>query len=136
MLVTAPERRPDPSSCWPAGSAARSSRTASRPSLGSRLVVVVNTADDVERHGLLVSPDHDTVMYTLAGIANREWGWGIEGETFAAAAMLERYGEEDVVPARGSRPRDAHRPDGAAAAVATDRRTSPGRSSGRWGSRR
>jgi LPPG:FO 2-phospho-L-lactate transferase len=62
--------------------------------LDSRLVVIVNTADDVERHGLLVSPDHDTVMYTLAGIANREWGWGVEGETFAAAGMLERYGEE------------------------------------------
>jgi len=62
--------------------------------LGPRLVVVVNTADDVERHGLLVSPDHDTVMYTLAGIDNREWGWGIVGETFAAADMLERYGEE------------------------------------------
>jgi LPPG:FO 2-phospho-L-lactate transferase len=62
--------------------------------VGSRLAVIVNTADDVERHGLLVSPDHDTVLYTLAGIANREWGWGIEGETFAAAGMLERYGEE------------------------------------------
>ena len=62
--------------------------------VGSRLIVVVNTADDLERHGLVVSPDHDTVMYTLAGIANREWGWGIEGETFAAAGMLERYGEE------------------------------------------
>jgi len=62
--------------------------------LGSRLVVIVNTADDVERHGLLVSPDHDTVLYTLAGIANREWGWGIEGESFATAEMLERYGEE------------------------------------------
>src|SRR5688572_17533838 len=60
--------------------------------LGTDLVVVVNTADDVERHGLLVSPDHDTVMYTLAGIDNREWGWGIAGETFAAAEMLERYG--------------------------------------------
>jgi LPPG:FO 2-phospho-L-lactate transferase len=61
--------------------------------LGSRLVVVVNTADDTERHGLLVSPDHDTVMYTLAGIDNREWGWGIAGETFATAEMLGRYGE-------------------------------------------
>ncbi len=61
--------------------------------LGERLTVVVNTADDVERHGLLVSPDHDTVMYTLAGIDNREWGWGIDGETFAAATMLARYGE-------------------------------------------
>jgi LPPG:FO 2-phospho-L-lactate transferase len=62
--------------------------------LGSRLVVIVNTADDVERHGLLVSPDHDTVMYTLAGIDNREWGWGLADETFANAGMLERYGEE------------------------------------------
>ncbi|MEX2012114.1 MAG: 2-phospho-L-lactate transferase [Chloroflexota bacterium] len=62
--------------------------------LGDHLTVVVNTADDTERHGLLVMPDHDTVMYTLAGLANREQGWGLEGETFAAAGMLERYGEE------------------------------------------
>jgi LPPG:FO 2-phospho-L-lactate transferase len=61
--------------------------------VGDRLTVVVNTADDLERHGLLVMPDHDTVMYTLAGIANREWGWGLEGETFAASEMLARYGE-------------------------------------------
>jgi LPPG:FO 2-phospho-L-lactate transferase len=62
--------------------------------LGDRLTVVVNTGDDLERQGLLVMPDHDTVMYTLAGISNRELGWGIEGETFAAAEFLERYGEE------------------------------------------
>lgn len=62
--------------------------------LGEQLTVVVNTGDDLERHGLLVCPDHDTVMYTLAGIDNREWGWGIAGETFATAEMLERYGEE------------------------------------------
>src|SRR6185503_11184352 len=62
--------------------------------LGSGLVVIVNTADDTERHGLAVSPDHDTVMYTLAGIDNREWGWGISGETFATSEMLARYGEE------------------------------------------
>jgi LPPG:FO 2-phospho-L-lactate transferase len=62
--------------------------------LADRLTVVVNTADDLERHGLLVMPDHDTVMYTLAGLDNRAWGWGLEGETFAAAEMLERYGEE------------------------------------------
>jgi LPPG:FO 2-phospho-L-lactate transferase len=61
--------------------------------LGDRLTVVVNTGDDLERHGLLVMPDHDTVMYTLAGLANRELGWGIEDETFAAAEMLARYGE-------------------------------------------
>jgi LPPG:FO 2-phospho-L-lactate transferase len=61
--------------------------------IGAQLSVLVNTADDVERHGLLVSPDHDTVMYTLAGIDNREWGWGLAGDTFAAAEMLARYGE-------------------------------------------
>jgi LPPG:FO 2-phospho-L-lactate transferase len=63
--------------------------------LGDGLAIVVNTADDLERHGLLVSPDHDTVMYTLAGLDNREWGWGLAGETFANADMLERYGEEN-----------------------------------------
>ena len=62
--------------------------------IGTHLDVIVNTADDTERHGLAVSPDHDTVMYTLAGIDNREWGWGIAGETFAASEMLESYGEE------------------------------------------
>ena len=62
--------------------------------LGADLTVVVNTADDTERHGLLVMPDHDTVMYTLAGLDNRELGWGLAGETFAAAEVLERYGEE------------------------------------------
>lgn len=62
--------------------------------LGAGLTVIVNTGDDLERHGLLVCPDHDTVMYTLAGIDNREWGWGVADETFAAAEMLERYGEE------------------------------------------
>lgn len=58
------------------------------------LTVVVNTGDDVERHGLLVCPDHDTVLYTLAGIANRELGWGIEGETWAVMDQLGRLGDE------------------------------------------
>jgi LPPG:FO 2-phospho-L-lactate transferase len=57
------------------------------------LAVVVNTADDAEFHGLLVCPDHDTVLYTLAGLADRERGWGLAGETWAAAGMLERLGE-------------------------------------------
>ena len=58
------------------------------------LAVVVNTGDDAERHGLLVSPDHDTVLYTLAGIADREQGWGIAGETWAVMDQLGAYGEE------------------------------------------
>jgi LPPG:FO 2-phospho-L-lactate transferase len=57
------------------------------------LAVIVNTADDEEFHGLLVCPDHDTVLYTLAGLADRERGWGLAGETWAAAGMLERLGE-------------------------------------------
>ncbi len=57
------------------------------------LAVVVNTADDEEFHGLLVCPDHDTVLYTLAGLADRLRGWGLAGETWAAAEMLARLGE-------------------------------------------
>ncbi|MBI4279499.1 MAG: 2-phospho-L-lactate transferase [Armatimonadetes bacterium] len=58
------------------------------------LTVIVNTADDAEFHGLHVSPDSDTIMYTLAGIVNRETGWGVAGDTVAAMAMLGEYGEE------------------------------------------
>jgi LPPG:FO 2-phospho-L-lactate transferase len=57
------------------------------------LTVVVNSGDDEEFHGLLVCPDHDTVLYTLAGLADRERGWGLAGETWAAAAVLEQLGE-------------------------------------------
>jgi LPPG:FO 2-phospho-L-lactate transferase len=62
--------------------------------VGPDLTVVVNTGDDFDRHGLLVCADHDTVLYTLAGIANREWGWGIAGETWNAADQMGQYGEE------------------------------------------
>jgi LPPG:FO 2-phospho-L-lactate transferase len=62
--------------------------------LGERLTVIANTADDTERHGLLVSPDHDTLMYTLAGLADTEQGWGLRGETYATFEMLGRLGEE------------------------------------------
>jgi LPPG:FO 2-phospho-L-lactate transferase len=56
------------------------------------LAVVVNTADDFDLWGLHICPDLDTVMYTLAGIANPETGWGIAGESFDALDMLARYG--------------------------------------------
>ena len=58
----------------------------------SEVVAVVNTGDDVVLHGLHVSPDLDTVTYTLAGAVNPETGWGLEGETWAAMEALERYG--------------------------------------------
>jgi LPPG:FO 2-phospho-L-lactate transferase len=60
--------------------------------LGERLTVVVNTGDDFEHLGLPISPDLDTVMYTLAGIANPETGWGIAGETWNFMAQVERLG--------------------------------------------
>lgn len=60
----------------------------------SGLTVVVNTGDDLEVHGLHVSPDVDTVMYTLAGVADRERGWGLADETWQAMTMLERYGAD------------------------------------------
>src|SRR2546430_1683936 len=52
------------------------------------VTVVVNTGDDLRVHGLHVSPDLDSVTYWLAGVADRERGWGREGETFRATAEL------------------------------------------------
>jgi LPPG:FO 2-phospho-L-lactate transferase len=58
------------------------------------LVIGVNTGDDEEFHGLHVSPDLDTVMYTLAGLSNTETGWGLRGDTFNSLEMLNRYGAD------------------------------------------
>jgi len=58
------------------------------------LTVIVNTGDDFDLWGLRVCPDLDTVMYTLAGLANPQTGWGIEGDTFKALEMLRRLGED------------------------------------------
>jgi LPPG:FO 2-phospho-L-lactate transferase len=58
------------------------------------LSVIVNVGDDTERHGLLICPDLDTILYTLAGLADAAQGWGVAGDTDTAMAMLERYGEE------------------------------------------
>jgi LPPG:FO 2-phospho-L-lactate transferase len=58
----------------------------------TELTAVVNTADDLDLHGLHISPDLDTVTYTLAGAINPETGWGLAGETWQAMAALDRYG--------------------------------------------
>ncbi len=55
-------------------------------------LAVVNTADDTVLHGLHVSPDLDTVVYTLAGAVNPDTGWGLAGETWQAMGALDRYG--------------------------------------------
>ena len=56
------------------------------------LSVIVNTADDFALYGLHISPDVDTVMYTLAGVANLATGWGVADDTLRNFGMLERYG--------------------------------------------
>ncbi len=56
------------------------------------LTAVVNTGDDTVLHGLHVSPDVDTVLYTLADAIDPERGWGLAGETWRVMASLERLG--------------------------------------------
>ena len=58
----------------------------------TEVTAVVNTGDDVVMHGLHISPDLDTVTYTLAGADNPETGWGLAGETWQAMGSLGRYG--------------------------------------------
>lgn len=58
------------------------------------IYIVGNTADDTEIYGLYISPDLDTVVYTLAGIANPIHGWGIEHDTYQALEALGRLGQD------------------------------------------
>ena len=58
------------------------------------LIVIVNTGDDIELFGLHISPDIDIVAYTLAGIVDREKGWGIKGDTFQCLSMLKKHGAD------------------------------------------
>lgn len=58
------------------------------------LTVVCNTADDFEYLGFPISPDLDTVMYTLAGLNNKQQGWGLEGETWQFMQAMEQVGEQ------------------------------------------
>jgi LPPG:FO 2-phospho-L-lactate transferase len=63
------------------------------------ITAVVNTGDDMVFHGLYISPDIDTVTYTLGGASNNETGWGLAGETWAVMEALrafERIGPEDA----------------------------------------
>jgi LPPG:FO 2-phospho-L-lactate transferase len=58
------------------------------------LTVAVNTGDDFEHLGLSISPDIDTMLYTLAGLSNTELGWGRAGESWQFMAEIERLGGE------------------------------------------
>ena len=59
----------------------------------AELTVIANVGDDAEMHGLLVCPDIDALLYTLAGLVDAERGWGVRGDTHTAHAMFERLGE-------------------------------------------
>ena len=59
------------------------------------LGAIVNTGDDFVHWGLHISPDLDTIMYTLAGLSPEDRGWGIEGDTFVTLAEAKRRGLED-----------------------------------------
>ncbi len=69
----------------------------------SKVTAVVNTGDDTQLHGLAISPDLDTIVYTLADATDPVRGWGLRDETWTAMAALERY--------------EAVRPTGSAAAT-------------------
>ncbi|CAN5687404.1 2-phospho-L-lactate transferase [soil metagenome] len=56
------------------------------------VTALVNVGDDLELHGLRISPDLDTITYTLAGEINPETGWGLRGESWQAMGSVERYG--------------------------------------------
>ncbi|ACY12701.1 2-phospho-L-lactate transferase [Haliangium ochraceum] len=75
----------------PAAAAADASASAGA---AEQLTVIVNTGDDFRWWGLAISPDLDTVMYTLAGLSDDERGWGLRGESFAALSMVAAYGGE------------------------------------------
>jgi len=57
------------------------------------LTVIVNTGDDAEIWGLHVSPDLDTVCYTLGGVIDERKGWGLADETFHTLDQIARFGE-------------------------------------------
>lgn len=59
------------------------------------LTAIVNVGDDMVLHGLHISPDLDTVVYTVSGQVSRERGWGLEGETWQAMEMVGHYGGAD-----------------------------------------
>jgi LPPG:FO 2-phospho-L-lactate transferase len=58
----------------------------------AEVTAVVNTGDDMVLHGLAISPDIDTVTYTVAGAIDPERGWGLRDESWHAMEALERYG--------------------------------------------
>jgi LPPG:FO 2-phospho-L-lactate transferase len=60
----------------------------------NEITAVVNVGDDLTMHGLTICPDLDTITYTLAGLNNRELGWGLQGESWRVMEELDALGGE------------------------------------------
>jgi LPPG:FO 2-phospho-L-lactate transferase len=75
---------------------------------GDLTTVIVNTGDDIEIHGLHVSPDLDSVCYWLSGLMDRERGWGRAGETFNAMDAMRTSGVIDAWFGLGDRDLATH----------------------------
>lgn len=82
---------------------ARFLRGLRRAAPDAEITVIGNTADDIVLHGLYISPDLDTVMYTLGGGIHEGQGWGRDGETFSVARELAAYGAQPDWFALGDR---------------------------------
>src|SRR5262249_48325899 len=105
------------------------------------LVVVANTGDDFEHLGLAISPDLDTLMYTLAGLDDPQRGWGRRDETWSFMAALAKLGGESWfqlgdgdLATHVQRPRPWRRPAPGAPRAKACRRPPPISAAG-WGSR-
>lgn len=59
------------------------------------LSIIANPGDDFELHGLTICPDHDTLLYTLTGLGDRERGWGLAGESWNALEQFGKIGAPD-----------------------------------------
>jgi LPPG:FO 2-phospho-L-lactate transferase len=59
------------------------------------LSIIANPGDDFELHGLTICPDHDTLLYTLTGLGDRQRGWGLAGETWNALEQFGKIGAPD-----------------------------------------
>ncbi|MFN0108968.1 MAG: 2-phospho-L-lactate transferase [Blastocatellia bacterium] len=67
----------------------------SRAMSPEEISIIVNTGDDIEMFGLYISPDLDIVTYTLAGLINRDFGWGVLNDTFRCLDSLLRFTEQE-----------------------------------------
>jgi LPPG:FO 2-phospho-L-lactate transferase len=80
----------------------------SRVAPPEEISIIVNTGDDIEMFGLYVAPDLDIVTYTLAGVVNAEYGWGLAGDTFNCLEQLLGYTQAERWFNLGDRDLAAH----------------------------